>query len=362
MNAPQPKGKLQRPWRSQDVPAEDFLYYDPTARQYGANVKINWEASSTFSALLGAEYDREGARYGDAMPYTSSNGKKSIEFRRHAFFAEGYLKTTLAHVTLGLRVEGHSDYNSAVTPRIGITRAFGPAHAKLIYNRSFRAPSIEQISFGQDLETEEADVYELELGRRFGGSAYLGANLYEIRVRRPIFYFYDTEIEIDTFRNLHDLGSRGIELEGRLHGRAGQLTARHSYCTATERDDGCYAAPGDEDLFLAFPAHKLTLSASLPVTHALSVNPSLIWTSARYAYDHYDAQAETPLASRLPPEAVTHLYLLYEGLFGGALDVGLGVYDLFAAQHDFVQPCNGLHAPLPGPGREFVLKVSVDLD
>jgi len=355
------KAKLQRPWQSLDPAPEDFLYYDPTAHQYGASLKVNWEVSRGFSALLGGEYDREGARYGDKMPYFFSNGKQSIEFGRHAFFTEGYVKTAAANVTVGLRVEDHSEYNSAVTPRIGITRAFGATHAKLIYNRSFRAPSIEQISFGQDLETEEADVYELELGHQFGCTAYLGANLYEIKVHRPIFYFYDTEIEIDTFRNLDDLGSRGVELEGRLHGRAGQLTARYSHYVATDKDTNYYAAPGDEDLFLAFPAHKFTLSATLRLTRALSVNPALIWTSARYAYDRFDTEAEVPLASRLRPEALTNLYLLYEGLCGSKVDLGFGVYDLFATHHDFIQPYNGWHAPLPGPGREFLLKVNVEL-
>jgi outer membrane receptor for ferrienterochelin and colicins len=356
------KVKVQQPWRSTDVPSDDFAYYDPTAQQYGASLKVNWATSSTFSLLAGGEFDREGARYGDEMPYFFPNDEKSVHFQRYALFAEGYLKTAPAQVTLGLRVEGHSDYNSAVTPRVGITRTFGDTHVKLIYNRSFRAPSIEQISFGQDVQTEEADVYEMEIGHRFGDTAYLGANLFDIHMHRPIFYFYDTVNEIDTFRNLHDLGSRGIELEGRLHGRAGRLTARYSFYAATDKDAGYYTAPGDEDLFLAFPAHKFTMSATLPLASALSLNPSLIWTSARYAYDHYDSEAEIPLASKLSPEAVTHVYLLYKGLFGSPVDVGLGVYDLFAAQHDFVQPYNGQHAPLPGPGREFLLKVGLGLD
>ncbi len=356
------KAKYQEPWRSTDVPPEDFSFYNPTAQQYGATLKMNWDASDTFSLLAGGDYDREEGRYSDEMPYTFSNGKKSIDFRRSAVFAEGYLKTVPAHVTMGLRIEDHSAYNSAVTPRVGITRFFGATHVKLIYNRSFRAPSIEQISFGQDVETEEADVYEMEVGHQFGNVAYLGANIYDIQVHRPIFYFYDTEEEIDTFRNLDDLGSRGFELEGRLHGRLGQLTARHSFYTASKRDLDYYAAPGDDDLFLAFPAHKFTLAAGIHVTHALSVNPSLIWTSARHAYDRYDPETEQPLASKLPAEALTHLYLLYEGLYGGAVDVGLGVYDLFDTNHDFIQPYNGQHAPFPGPGREIVLKVGLDLE
>lgn len=355
---PEFQGKVQMPWRNDSDPASDYVFYDPTAQIYGGVLKVNWDPSERLALLAGGQYRWEYARYGIRAPYVFGNGKRTIDYRRRALFAEGYLKGALAHVTAGLRVEGHSGYNTALVPRVGLTRTFGPVHAKLIYNHAYRAPAFEQAGSGISVKTEEADVYEVEVGRRFGHTAYAGVNLFQIHVRRPLVWVSQD----DAVRNFGSLGSRGVEVEGRLQGEVGHITARYSFYTAREGSVPYFMVPGEEDLTLGFPAHKATLESTLRPSEDWSLTSSVVWTSERYAYDHYNAETEMPGLSRLSPEAVTNLYLLYQGFQSRGLSLGFGVYDVFAANHDFVQPYDGWHAPLPGPGREFLLRIGYDID
>lgn len=355
---PEFQGKVQLPWRNDEDPNSEYVFYDPTAQVYGGVLKVNWDPSEQLAILAGGQYNWEYARYGIRAPYVFSNGKRTIDYRRRALFAEAYMKTALVHVTAGLRVEGHSGYNTALVPRVGLTRTFGPVHAKLIYNHAYRAPAFEQAGSGIMVKTEEADVYELEVGRRFGSTAYGGFNFFRVHVRRPLVYVS----QLDEVRNFGSLGSRGAEVEGRLQGSLGHLTARYSFYSAREGSLSYFVVPGEDDLTLGFPAHKVTLEGTLHASEAWSLSPSLVWTSARYAYDHYNEETELPELSRLDSEAVANLYFLYHGLRERGLTIGLGVYDVFAANHVFVQPYDGWHAPLPGPGREFLLRIGCDLD
>ena len=355
---PEVQGKVQMPWRNDDDPASEYVFYDPTAQLYGGVLKVNWDPSERLAILAGGSYKWDFARYGIRAPYFFGNGKRTIDYRRRALFAEAYWKTALAHVTAGLRVEGHSSYNTALVPRFGLTRTFGPAHAKLIYNHAYRAPAFEQAGSGIPVKTEEADVYEVEVGRRFGSSGYAGVNLYEIRVHRPLVYVSQE----DVVRNFGSLGSRGVEVEGKLQGDLGHLTARYSFYAAREGSLSYFVVRGEDDLTLGFPAHKVTLTGTVYASDAWSVTPSVIWTSARYANVGYDDEAELAELARLDPEAVTNLHVRYQGLQDHGVTIGLGIFDLFAANHQFVQPYDGLHAPLPGPGREFLLRIGYSFD
>ena len=42
--------------------------------------------------------------------------------------------------------------------------------------------------------------------------------------------------------------------------------------------------------------------------------------------------------------------------------VSAGIYNVFNYQETYIQPYNSLHAPLPGTGREFMIRVSFQLN
>lgn len=356
---------VQQPWRNTGVPVSDVTYYDPTVQKYALNLKADWDLASWASTLCGAEYEWEYARYGGDEPtrkYQFPDGKQSIDFNRFALYNEWLVKTPLVNVTAGVRLEKHSEYDPSVVPRLSLTRSFGDTSVKAIYNRAFRAPTIEQtaaaLKTGTKLETETADVVELEASHRFDDRNHLSVNLFDIRMNHPINYYYDFVNDLDAYKNESRIGTRGVEAEYRFRDDWGHLALRYSFYRVTNTGSDLFRVPGHDDVFVAFPAHKVTLEAGYKVTRNLNLNTTLVFVGDRYGFDLINAVTGEPEVSRHDPELVANLYLLYRNAFWKGVDVGLGVFDLFGANHEFIQPYNGGHAPLPGPGREYVLRIS----
>jgi len=55
-----------------------------------------------------------------------------------------------------------------------------------------------------------------------------------------------------------------------------------------------------------------------------------------------------------------NLFASYDDLLAPGLVLSLGVHDLLDSGYDFVQPYAGGHAPLPGPAREWVLRLGYE--
>lgn len=55
------------------------------------------------------------------------------------------------------------------------------------------------------------------------------------------------------------------------------------------------------------------------------------------------------------PTLLANIFLHHEHFLMKNLDVGIGVYNLFNRDLDFIQPYDGGHAPLPDRSREYLL-------
>ncbi|MBT1075311.1 hypothetical protein [Geobacter grbiciae] len=108
-----------------------------------------------------------------------------------------------------------------------LSLAAGPsAHTeeklKAIYNRAFRAPTIEQTSAvlktGNKLKTATADVLELEASHRFDARSHATVNLFDIRMNHPINYYYDFVNSLDAYKNEGRIGTQRVEAEYQFRG------------------------------------------------------------------------------------------------------------------------------------------------
>ncbi|MGZ6519914.1 MAG: TonB-dependent receptor plug domain-containing protein, partial [Bacteroidia bacterium] len=118
-----------------------------------------------------------------------------------------------------------------------------------------------------------------------------------------------------------------------------------------------YEVPVSNSVLLAFPAHKLNLNASFYITKHLNINPALSYMSERYAYTSIDTLGN-PVIEKLKPVLLANCMVTYTDLFINGLDLGLGVYNILDEKIKYIQPYNSNHAPLPGPSREFIVKLS----
>ena len=365
---PQFEFKMSQPYWSVQLPLNDPNYYDATALHYGYGLKATYDINDWVSVLVGGKYESEHAYYGGNEPeryYHFPGNSSSMSLDRYSVFGEGVIGTPYVDITAGLRYEETSSYNSSVVPRIGLTKSFGDTHIKLIYNRAYRAPTIEQISggvvSGKPLYTETGDVYEVEVGQRLNDSQIVAVNFYEMRMQRVINYQYDTVRQINTYINSGSEGSMGVDAEYKYNDGKAHATLRYSFLYADNPDNSIWTVPGNSNLFVGIPAHKVSIDAGYKITKNLSINTTGIYTSEAYAYTSVDPTTGSSVLSRFKPEFYQNLYLLNKNVIWQGFDVGVGIYDLFGSHHSYLATYDNGHAPLPAGSREYLVKLSYSL-
>lgn len=357
----------QSPWRltERDVGGVDTnaigLYYRRTIQRYRGQVLASWEAHEYATATVGLQ------AYTDQVPDVEDENPDfqipGASYSNFAAFAEIASANPIVNATAGLRVESHSKYGASVVPRIGLTRVFGDFHMKGLFAMAFRAPGIENIDLNADIEPERTYALELEAGYRISEAMSLTVNLYDLTIRRPIIYNYDEVTDAESYLNYDRVGTRGIDAEYRLRQEWGYANLTYSYYQVgsllSDRDDvpEPYAVPGSSRALLGAPRHQVAFHVGLiPVEH-LSIGPSAIVTSGRWGYLTADAAGD-PVAEKTSATVLFNLWVQYgfdewvKGLYAGA-----GVFNLFDDEDPFVQPYNGYRPPIPGPGREVVIRV-----
>jgi outer membrane cobalamin receptor len=385
-----------------DIPWYTDGYYDnERIVRNNAGVSAVWEAAQWLSLTAGVEeqiddigiirepFDTAGAASGDTIwSYDTlwsvdhsawavdsgfdldtlapsdtllSNGKRSVVF----YNTIGYLQALLCapsvglSLTAGMRLEHHSQYGWAFAPRVALNQVLGRLHYKLLYNRSFRAPSIASIEDNVDIKPETADAVELEVGYKISKNVFITCNAFDITIHDPIIHW-----ESDTgsgYVNGTRLGSLGVELELAARYRRANLSASYSYYNSAGKPLGDeaqqYIKGAPSGSYYAAPRHKLVLSASVRPLERWTVSPTVIVYSSSYATTKLDEQGN-PVGGKIDAAVLFNLYTSYAWRMG--LRVGMGVYDIFDTGYPFAQAYVGSGGSLPSAGTEICLRLDYD--
>lgn len=353
--------KSQTPW--QTVTDLDTLFedYSKTASRFTGNLTASYNLTRKINFVGGGEFYSDRAIDQVDSSYFS-NGKSSVSYFNSAFFLQGLVKTRIVNVIAGARFDNHSAYGAAFVPRVGLTKKIKKFHFKALYSNSFRAPTIENINLEDStgIKPELTSVIELEAGYQITRNSLLTVNLFDITTTDPIVYFYDDSLQTDNYLNSGGAGSKGLEVEYRYRTKWGYIIANYSYYTTQGKDQvEDYVVPERADVLLAFPAHKFNLQSYFKVGKYFGMAPTLSYIGERFGYTHVDSLGNS-ISEKMDPALLVNLYVQWSGYVKG-LTIGLGCFDILDAQMDFIQPYNGYHAPLPGPSREIVLKITYDI-
>jgi len=362
--------KSQQPWA---IDNEYTGYYNPTINRLLGNVQLEYQANEHFNMIAGGEYYNDRAKM-KADDNAWFDGSDDLSLSNASFFVQGILKTKITNITAGMRYDKHSMVEGAFSPRLSFTKDFGKFHYKALYSRAFRTPSVANLvafnvydngsleDISPDIKPEKSDVFELELGYQFTPQFSLSGNVFHTSINDPMVYYYHydegADVEYEGYYNSTKYGSKGVELEGRFNGKWGYLKANYSYYSV----DGInkvdyYAVPGNSKAVLAFPQHKFNIYSHIKINDQFSVNPSLVVKGKSYGFSSLDEMEEESVLSEYEPVILVNLYARYTHAFNLPMEIGLGVYDLFSQNYQFVQPFDGWHAPFPGASREIMLKL-----
>jgi outer membrane cobalamin receptor len=357
--------KDQSPWKTPHGDSIDPSYLK-TATRSTANITASYNPTRKINVVFGTEAYRDMAvdhLAGD----TFYNGKTSVNFYNYAFFAQGLLKTRLVNIILGARYDKHNVYGDAFVPRIGLTKKYNRFHFKALYSNSFRAPAIENIDYSgpAGIHPERTQVGEIELGYQITHNSIFTINFFDITTKDPIIYY--TVGASDAYKNEGNTGTRGLEAEYKAKAKWGYVSVNYSYYTAAgKQQSAAYRVAADTSMLLGFASQKVNLNASINITKNLSINPSGSFYGPRWGYTSLNPDT-LPVLKKFAPVALFNLFIKYNTPVKG-LTVGLGVYDLFNQVFVFIQPyaqptsiTNLPHAPLPGPPREFIFRLSYNI-
>jgi len=353
--------KRQEPWltpKTDSVPAFNFL-----AERITGNLTLSYNLNRHINIVAGGEVFNDRAIERDGGLFVDSS--KTVSYMNYAGFVQGVLKYPIVNFIFGARYDKNSQYGDALVPRVGLTKKMDRFHFKLLYSQSFRAPAIENINQAlspSGIKPERTEVAELEVGYQLTRKSILTVNIYNISTLNPIVY-YVVGNNTDAYINFGHSGTRGVEAEFKTRHEWGYLTANYAFYTSQGNTEvPAYMVPGHSDLLLAFPAHKINLSASINAGKHLSINPSFQYRSESYGYTKNPDSLNPvmPVLARFNQQFFANLFLNYNNLFVKGLSAGLGVYDIFDEKVLYIEPYNGPHAPLPGPSREFILRIRYD--
>ncbi|TAE23145.1 MAG: TonB-dependent receptor [Candidatus Kapaibacterium sp.] len=355
----------QTPWATTDIEARRTnFYYEKTTSRLTGNLTLAAELSPQINVTAGAEYFLDNGFASDASLQAGAgfaDGKQSVSYSTISAFAQGVLTSDIANVTLGARFDNHSRFGAAFAPRIGITKVIDRFHFKALLSRAFRAPTIENIDRNASIKPEFTTVIEGELGYQFSNTVFATLNVFDIDITDPIIYFFGGAQ--GGYKNATRMGTRGAEAEIRWRDKNINLAASYSFSTVNQNEVELYTAPQTTAQMLGMPQHKVAVNASVNITPDLSVNPSFVYLSERYAPVSFMGRGGMIQRTINPFEAagLLNVNIAWTPEISGLrlMTISLAAMNVLDANYQFISPVSNGNNPFSGASREFVLRLSI---
>lgn len=354
--SPGVKLKLEEPWSyKKDVVDDDFIKFDKSVIKKTYYVNTSYNHLTYLDLVAGLEYYNIFSRENrDTMRFF--NGKTSFSMDNYAAFFQSVIKTKNLNIIFGNRIEYNPYFGTSYVPRTGVTKVKDGHHWKVLYSRSFRTPSIENINSNPDIKPEKLASYELEYGKKLSSNSYLTSNLYYMISRNTIIYSYDENLK-DIYLNHKNTGSYGLEVEYKIKSKYFFGNVNYSYYHSTNHEESCtYLVPGKEDQTLGFARHMINFNANIPILKSVQLNPSCNFFSKRYSSSQDDAGIIT--VTEYNPTFYSNLSINFQNLFVKNLKLYVSCINVFDEKIIYIQPYKGNHEPLPGTGRELQVKLN----
>lgn len=356
----------QLPWSRKQFIAGKMRYTDALLSQrYLAEISANYHANHWLDMSGGIQlnYEKFNNIAGQYDEYHTPDQLLNPlpNYMVITPYVESIIKTDWGQLNLGLRYDQHNIFQANLSPRLGLTYQTDDWHYKLLYTSSFRAPTIENHLLNHFIRPERTRSYELELGYQFNSHIQLTLNSYYLSTIQKIVYGNTIEGAELQYNTLDLINTIGIETQLSFKYDWGNIDFNHSYsqmlknATDYQPIDNINQKVVDSTKTLAFPSHKFVLKGHFELTNHWSINPALIISTNRYGYDQFNADNQL-LLKKYPAEVLANIYCRYQDFLIKDLEFGFGIYDILGTHHQFIQPYNSGHAPLPDRSREFIVK------
>ena len=350
--------KDQAPWNVKSGNEESHENYDVTFRRYTANSQLQWDPTLKLNITGGVEifYDHSENKTPEAV--FSSTQKNTLDYYNTAIYGQMLWKNPIATMTIGIRQNYNSIYQSNLVPRIGLTKTIDRFHFKALYSMAYRAPSAKNIDLGVNIKPEKTAVIEFEAGYRLSKHLNFVVNIYDVQTKNPIIYYYDTLTNYDAYINKELSGTQGIETELQYKNHQLKIRAGYAWYTAANKEVlDEYTVPGESASLLGLANHKAFMVLTTSISRNLNITTEAIVRGKRYYIKTLSNDGQPGYREEQPTIKLNASVVINRFLHRN-ISISAGIYNLFDLKEYYIQPYKSLHARLPGTGREIMLKIS----
>ncbi len=317
---------------------------DIYSRRYKEKLDFVYKYSPDFNINSGLDIHQDITDYEDT----------TLVFSNIAIYTQLMGKLKNYNITGGIRVENHSQYGNSLVYRLAATKKFANFHYKLLFSNAFKSPTAENIALNPQINPEITAVTEFETGFNLSKDLIWNLNLFNIQINNPIVYWSsDTD---EGYNNFDDIITRGFESE--IMSNFGNLQSKisYSYYYTVKNGVNIYKVPENENMVLAFPAHKVTGSFTYFPSDKAIININGTYLGSRYAIIGENSVKKYDPLLLLNINLNRHSHnskfpLLYS----------IGVRNILNRKYDYIQAYDGTHSPLPGQSREIYFSLTYDL-
>ena len=349
--------KVEDPWTYQGNLGEDARELMTRNQRMRNKLIGDYKFSEKVLLTAGGEYQHDLIRSIDELA-VFSDGRDEVTYSNLAAFGELSYFSSFANIILGARIDNHSQFGEAFSPRIAITKVINNFHVKLLASGAFKAPLFYNIEANPDILPERAQVAEIELGYLINDHISVLGNVFMNKVEDPIIYFIDNESGEETYFNDEVLSTVGFESILKFKYDWGTINTSYSFYANEGSNVEAYQVEDDDRLLRGFPAHKLALNANFNVSDKLRIGTSYVFNSQKVGYYYAEEFWENYVSETFPSSHIVNLTANYD--ITKKIGFSLGVYDLL---DDNFLPVNAYDAgyyATPILGREITAKLNVN--
>lgn len=347
------------------------VHFGPEGTRHQFDIESEYFINDWAYLITGIQYHTDKhTNNGPASTFAYNNG---IHFNSIGAFFSTTMNTDFANITLGARYDKQksNDDNTvnnlngttyltqfdsdAFVPRIALTKVWGDFHTKAMYNRSFKAPTLQNIVYSPNIEAEETSTFELEFGYKFSFNSYMAINLYDIKIDKPIIYNYDVNTGLERYLTGNDAGTRGVEWVYRHNFDKLDTQFSLSYYTATDSPNA-YKVTKNDNYQKGIPRVKATGQVTYYFSDTMSFTPSLVYLGKKYGLVDLNNQGE------FDENWLLNLYFRDTEFFAKNLEFGFGVANALNEDYRFINANDNANGPQPDGTTEAYVKLTYYFD
>ena len=368
--------KSQDPYRSlNEVASQDSASYVKLWMRYNrftAASQLSYALSPRLQLLAGLQAVREWGFDFEGYGYFSDH---TLDQNFNCFTATGqaHYQGRFTFLTASMRADRHSYAGSLMSPSLRGGFNIGPWFVNAGYTSAARLPSILNIAVASSektLATERVETIDLQTGIQISNGFSASVRAFHSLTTNGVAYLANDDGE-ESYRNVKPFGSQGCEISVRKS--KGKIRYQLSYGNyhSLHNQTSSYCQVEGKSVNLAMPGQKGSASISVPLHPDLTASVMAIFQGSRYGVvgpNPASASGSVPILSKeyqyshYPADLTLNLFLHYKVGITEGLEISLGIVDILNQGTQYVQPYAGFHMPLPGPTREYIVRICYALE